>query len=180
MPQNIFKIYDGRNNFSQWDIKQKLIVLDDRVSEVRFYSKDMNNSIRNIVYTDAYGVNVCDVPDLLLQIPKNIIVDACARNSDGSCGVIGKVVYGVRKAARPIDYTYEENSLLEDILTKIEQLEVPDVDNKIDHAINSLNIDNYAKIEDLSDIAFNSVSDRTTSDKYTLYIDNGKLTMEVV
>ena len=52
MPQNIFKIYDGRTNFWQWDTKQKLIVLDDRITEVRFSNRNMEHSKRRIVYKD--------------------------------------------------------------------------------------------------------------------------------
>ena len=44
MSQNIFKIYDGRTNFWQWDTKQKLIVLDDCITEVRFSNRDMEHS----------------------------------------------------------------------------------------------------------------------------------------
>ena len=50
MPQNIFKIYDGRTNFWQWDTGQKLIVLDESVTQVHFSNKDMNHSIDRDVY----------------------------------------------------------------------------------------------------------------------------------
>ena len=69
MPQNIFKIYDGRTNFWQWDKKQKLIVLDETVTQVHFSNRNMTHSIPRDVYTDKDGVRVCNVPDDLLKIP---------------------------------------------------------------------------------------------------------------
>ena len=56
MPQNIFKIYDGRTNFWQWDTKQNLIVLDDSITEVRFSNRNMEHSNRRPVYTDNDGI----------------------------------------------------------------------------------------------------------------------------
>ena len=44
MPQNIFKIYDGRTHFWQWDTGQKLIVLDESVTEVHFSNRNMEHS----------------------------------------------------------------------------------------------------------------------------------------
>ena len=56
MPQNIFKIYDGRTNFWQWDTKQKLIVLDDSITEVHFSNRNMEHSKRRPVYKDNDGI----------------------------------------------------------------------------------------------------------------------------
>lgn len=75
MPQNIFKIYDGRTSFWQWDINQKLIVLDQSITEVHFSNKDVNYSVVEQVYKKE-GLRLCNVPDVLLQIPKNLIVYA--------------------------------------------------------------------------------------------------------
>lgn len=213
MAQKIFKIYDGRNNFWQWDTKQKLIVLDDNVTEVRFSRNDMQSSKRSIVYTDAHGINLCDIPDLFLQTPKNFIAYACVRNDDGSCSTIGKVIYAVQKKPRPTDYTYEDDSVLEDILAKIVKLENSLTGgtqgfikfNNIDEAtvwvaqkgesgdIIAVQIDSkwvpHIVEDDFSLSPINGcdyndetvvMTDQTTGNKYTLYVDNGKLTMEVV
>ena len=45
MPPNIFKIYDGRTSFWQWDTNQKLIVLDETIDEVHFSNRDMTHAI---------------------------------------------------------------------------------------------------------------------------------------
>ena len=123
MPQNVFKIYDGRTNFWQWDTKQKLIVLDDRVTEVRFSNRNMEHSKRRPVYTDKDGFRICNVPDILLQLPKNLIAYACVKDNDGCCKTIKAVKYAVYQQPIPTDYICEQDAVVEDILTRIELLE---------------------------------------------------------
>ena len=123
MSQNIFKIYDGRTNFWQWDTKQKLIVLDERITEVRFSNRNMEHSKRRIVYTDKNGVRICNVPDLLLQLPKNLIAYACVKKDDGSCSTIKAVKFAVHRQPIPTDYICEQDAVVEDILLRIELLE---------------------------------------------------------
>lgn len=123
MPQNIFKIYDGRTNFWQWDTKQKLIVLDDRITEVRFSNRNMEHSKRRPVYTDKDGKRVCNVPDLLLQLPKNLIAYACIKNDDGSCSTVKAVKFAVNRQPIPSDYVCEQDAVVENILMRLELLE---------------------------------------------------------
>ena len=123
MSQNIFRIYDGRTNFWQWDTKQKLIVLDDRVTEVRFSNRNMEHSKRRIVYTDNNGVRVCNVPDLLLQLPKNLIAYACIKRDDGSCSTIKAVKFAVARQPIPSDYVCEQDAVVENIMMRLELLE---------------------------------------------------------
>lgn len=123
MPQNIFKIYDGRTNFWQWDTKQKLIVLDDRITEVRFSNRNMEHSKRRPVYTDNDGVRICNVPDLLLQLPKNLIAYACIKQDDGSCSTVKAVKFAVYRQPIPTDYICEQDAVVEDILMRLELLE---------------------------------------------------------
>lgn len=123
MPQNIFKIYDGRTNFWQWDTKQKLIVLDERITEVRFSNRNMEHSKRRPVYTDKDGMRICNVPDILLQLPKNLIAYACIKNDDGSCSTVKAVKFAVHQQPIPTDYICEQDAVIEGILTRIELLE---------------------------------------------------------
>ena len=123
MSQNMFKIYDGRTNFWQWDTKQKLIVLDDRITEVRFSNRNMEHSKRRPVYTDNDGVRICNVPDLLLQLPKNLIAYACIKNDDGSCSTVKAVKFAVYRQPIPSDYICEQDAVVEDILMRLEILE---------------------------------------------------------
>lgn len=123
MPQNVFKIYDGRTNFWQWDTKQKLIVLDERVTEVRFSNRNMEHSKRRPVYTDKNGVRICNVPDLLLQLPKNLIAYAITKGEDGSSSTVKAVKFAVYKQPIPMDYICEQDAVIEDILMRLELLE---------------------------------------------------------
>ena len=123
MPQNIFKIYDGRTNFWQWDTKQKLIVLDERITEVRFSNRNMEHSKRRPVYTDQDGIRICNVPDLLLQLPKNLIAYACIKNEDGTCSTVKAVRFAVCQQPIPTDYVCEQDAVIENILARIELLE---------------------------------------------------------
>lgn len=123
MPQNIFKIYDGRTNFWQWDTKQKLIVLDECITEVRFSNRDMEHSKRRPVYTDKDGMRICNVPDLLLQLPKNLIAYACIKNDDGSCSTVKAVKFAVFRQPIPTDYVCEQDAVVEDIMIRLELLE---------------------------------------------------------
>ena len=123
MSQNIFKIYDGRTNFWQWDIKQKLIVLDDRITEVRFSNRNMEHSKRRPVYTDNDGNRICNVPDILLQLPKNLIAYACIKGDDGSCSTVKAVKFAVLQQPIPTDYVCEQDAVIEDILMRMELLE---------------------------------------------------------
>lgn len=123
MPQNIFKIYDGRTNFWQWDTKQKLIVLDESITEVRFSNRNMEHSKRRPVYTDNNGLRICNVPDLLLQLPKNLIAYACVKGADGAISTVKAVKFAVHQQPIPTDYICEQDAVVEDILVRIELLE---------------------------------------------------------
>lgn len=123
MPQNIFKIYDGRTSFWQWDTRQKLIVLDDRITEVRFSNRNMEHSKRRPVYTDNDGVRICNVPDVLLQLPKNLVAYACIKQDDGTCSTVKAVKFAVARQPIPADYVCEQDAVIENILAKIEMLE---------------------------------------------------------
>ncbi len=147
MPQNIFKIYDGRTNFWQWDTKQKLIVLDDRITEVRFSNRNMEHSKRRPVYTDKDGVRICNVPDILLQLPKNLIAYACIKNDDGSCSTVKAVKFAVYRQPIPTDYICEQDAVVEDILMRIELLEslLKDVESGTQELTKFTNIIDAAK-----------------------------------
>lgn len=123
MSQNIFKIHDGRTNFWQWDTKQKLIILDERITEVRFAHRNMDHSKRRPVYTDNDGIRVCAVPDVLLQIPKNLIAYACIKHEDGTYSTVKSVKFAVRQQPIPSDYVCEQDAVVEEIMTRIELLE---------------------------------------------------------
>ena len=124
MSQNIFKIYDGRTNFWQWDTGQKLIVLDESVTEVHFSNRNMEHSKKKIVYTDKDGLRVVHIPDLLLQLPKNLIAYAYASDGKGTGKTVKSVKFAVIQRPIPVDYVCGQDDALEDIMVRLELLEV--------------------------------------------------------
>lgn len=125
MAQNIFKIYDGRTNFWQWDTGQKLIVLDESVTEVHFSNRNMEHSKRKQVYTESTtGLRIVCVPDLLLQLPKNLIAYAYANDGKGTGKTVKSVKFAVIQRPIPTDYVCGQDDAIEDILRRLELLEV--------------------------------------------------------
>lgn len=119
MPQNIFKIYDGRTSFWQWDRKQKLIVLNDAVTEVHFSNRNMTHSVKRPVYTDKNGNRVCNVPDDLLKIPRNLVVYAYANGA-----TIKSVKFAVVQRPMPSDYISDQSEEMYEIERRLELLEI--------------------------------------------------------
>jgi hypothetical protein len=124
MPQNIFKIYDGRTNFWQWDTGQKLIVLDDSVTEVHFSNRNMEHSKKRVVYKDKDGVRVVNIPDMLLQLPKNLVAYAYASDGNGSSRTVKSVKFAVVQRPIPVDYVCGQDDMIDDITRRLELLEV--------------------------------------------------------
>jgi hypothetical protein len=118
VPQNIFKIYDGRTNFWQWDTKQKLIVLDTSVTEVHFSNRNMTHSIKRNVYEDKDGVRVCNVPDDLLKLPKNLVAYAYANGS-----TVKSVKFAVVQRPMPSDYISDQSEEIYEVNRRLELLE---------------------------------------------------------
>ena len=114
MPQNIFKIYDGRTNFWQWDRKQKLIVLDDAITEVHFSNRNMTHSIKSDIY-EKDGLRVCNVPSDLLKLPRNLVAYAYM---DGA--TVKSVKFAVIKRPMPSDYISDQNEEIEEKFTQID------------------------------------------------------------
>jgi hypothetical protein len=137
MPQNIFKIYDGRNYFWQWDTNQKLIVLDETVDEVHFSHKDMKHAIVKDVCTDKDGLRVCHIPDALLTLPKNLIATAYVTD-DGSNRTIRTVKFGVRKRLIPSDYIVTEDFAFADFDERLSMIEDIIEDSCFVHRFNTL------------------------------------------
>ena len=119
MPQNIFKIYDGRTNFWQWDRKQKLIVLDDDITKVHFSNRNMTHSVKRDVYVDKDGRRVCNVPDDLLKMPVNLVAYAMA---DGA--TVKSVKFAVVRRPMPSDYISDQSEEMYEIERRLELLEL--------------------------------------------------------
>ena len=117
MPTSIFKIYDGRTNFWQWDTNQKLIVLDEKVTEVHFSNRDMKHSITKYVY-ELEGKRVCNVPDVVLQLPRNLVAYAYANGS-----TVKSVKIAVIQRPIPEGYIMDKGEQIDEIERRLEVLE---------------------------------------------------------
>lgn len=117
MPQNIFKIFDGRTSFWQWDTGQKLIVLDETITEVHFSNRDMQHSITKYVY-EKDGMRLCNIPDIILQLPRNLIAYAYANGA-----TVKSVKFAVIKRPIPDGYVMDQTEEIDEILQRLELLE---------------------------------------------------------
>lgn len=98
----MFKIYDGRKAFYQWDLNRKLIVEDKSVKEVHFCNRTSDCSLITEVY-ELDGLYVADVPNILLQDSWDIKVYAYDSEYTKHCET-----YDVIARTRPDDYVYTE------------------------------------------------------------------------
>lgn len=132
MIDRLFEIYDGRSHFWQWDTRQKIKVLDNRITEIRFSNYGGSKAKRRAVYTDKNGDSICDVPDVVLQQPKNIIITACVSNYDNvksldeessddkiSYTTIGMNKIAVSKQPKPESYFTGDDTDENDALTQL-------------------------------------------------------------
>ena len=62
----MFKIYDGREYFYQWDLDRKLIVGDRTIQAVHFSNRTSASTITRYCY-DVNGMWLVDVPNICLQ-----------------------------------------------------------------------------------------------------------------
>jgi hypothetical protein len=115
----MFKIYNGRDMFFQWDINQKVIVSNDLIKEVHFTNASHKEALVCEVYEED-GIRVADVPNILLQDCWDIKVY-------GYCGECTRVssVFKVIDRNKPADYVYTETEVksyaaLEERITKLE------------------------------------------------------------
>lgn len=98
----MFKIYDGREHFYQWDLDRKLIVEDPTVTEVHFCNRTDTCSLVCATYQEG-EVTLVKVPNILLQTDWKIHVyayDGKHTKHSGSYEVISRT--------KPSDYVYTE------------------------------------------------------------------------
>lgn len=62
----MFRIYDGREAFFQWDLDRKLIVDDDNIKEVHFCNRTAECALPVATYKEG-ELTVVNVPNLILQ-----------------------------------------------------------------------------------------------------------------
>ena len=102
----MFKIYDGRSHFYQWDIDRKLIVEDASISEVHFCNQTDKYSLVCKTYIKD-GLNLVNVPNILLQNDWRINVYAYDSNYTKF-----SERFDVIQRCKPEDYVYTETEIL--------------------------------------------------------------------
>lgn len=120
----MFKIYDGRDKFYQWDSERKLIIEDPSITEVHFCNRTDNCSLVCETFVED-GLTLANVPNILLQTDWRIKVYAYDSNYTkyDTC-------YDVVSRTKPADYVYTETEIkrYEDLDARIKKLE----DNPVD------------------------------------------------
>ena len=121
MSQNLVKIYDGRNGFWQWDKGQRLVVLNDAVTNVHLSHKGEKSS-RELEIKLENSMRICDIPDVFLQIPKNLVVYAVEQDYKEAC-TITSIEFAVKTRPQPDGYMSVHDNEYYDINTRISSLE---------------------------------------------------------
>ena len=105
----MFTILDGRKDFFQWDLNQKLIVAE-KVDRVHF---EIGGKIEATEVKEENGVFVADVPNVILQIAGKLLVYAyiIGEGEEESITKI-KECFGIKGRAKPPDYVYTETEVL--------------------------------------------------------------------
>ena len=115
----MFKIYDGREHFYQWDIDRQLIVEDATIKEVHFTNRATNDAYVCETYVED-GKTLVNVPNILLQT--NWRIQAYAYDGKHTKH---DVCYEVKARSKPSDYVYTETEVVrfEDLEARMEALE---------------------------------------------------------
>ena len=146
-----FKIFDGRTEFFQWDLKQKLILEGfNNVEQVHFDDGCHETAFVNETYRIDNKLLV-DVPSDALTIGGSIKVyayDIDATNGDRTLYVQRFIV---NRRAKPADYVYEERDVrrLEDLIKMTEDFINNSVNDELNEAKNNLDSYNNAKKSEL-------------------------------
>lgn len=102
----MFKIYDGRIEFFQWDLDRKLIISDPTITEVHFCNKTDDCSLVVEVYEEG-GQRLANVPNILLQDSWDIRVYGYC----GNCYTKQMARFKVVGRTKPADYVYTETEV---------------------------------------------------------------------
>ena len=137
MSQNLLKIYDGRTSFWQWDKGQKFVILSDSVTEVHLSHKGVNSSKELEIKTEN-DMRVCDIPDVFLQIPKNIVVYA-VHSREESEHTITSIEIAVKLRSKPDGYYSVHDDEYSDFNARLTALE----DRTIESSVTKTEVEKY-------------------------------------
>ena len=128
----MFRIFDGRDSFFQWDLNRRLIVEDNSINEVHFSNKTDDSSLVCVVRTED-GLRVTDVPNILLQTDWSIRAYAYCTDH-----TIVEEIFKVHSRNKPADYIYTETEIknYDDLKARVDEIErvaadIPTVDSSL-------------------------------------------------
>lgn len=172
-----FKIFDGRTEFFQWDLKQKLILEGfNNVEQVHF--DDGCHETAHVAETyNADGRTLVDVPSDALTIGGSIKVYAYDIDPTNGDRTIYVQRFPVNRRAKPADYVYEEHDVrhLEDLIRMTEDFINNSVNDELNEAKNNLDAYNNAKKSELD--AYEKAKENEIQakvDSFTDYSDTQK------
>lgn len=121
----MLKIQGTRNYLYQWDLNQKVIVVDnDSVNEVHFVNDGQNDNALIVEVKEDSKARYAEIPNILLQFGDNIVAyEHCEDNGEYT---FRKYLLEVIRRPKPADYVYTETEI-----KSYESLK-SDLDNKID------------------------------------------------
>lgn len=115
----MFRIYDGREAFYQWDLDRKLIVEDSSITEVHFCNRTAECALPVATYKEG-NLTLVNVPNLILQESFRINVYAY----DGEY-TKHSARFDVIPRSKPDTYVYTETEIKtwDELFERIEQIE---------------------------------------------------------
>ena len=121
----MLKIQGTRNYLYQWDLNQKVIVVDnDSVNEVHFANEGQNDNALTVEVKEDSKARYAEIPNILLQSGDNIVAyEHCEDNGEYT---FRKYPLEVIRRPKPADYVYTETEI-----KSYEALQA-DLDKKID------------------------------------------------
>ena len=172
-----FKIFDGRTEFFQWDLKQKLILEGfNNVEQVHFDDGCHETAYVAETY-NADGRTLVDVPSDALTIGGSIKVYAYDIDSTNGDRTIYVQRFPVNRRAKPADYVYEERDVrhLEDLIRMTEDFINNSVNDELNEAKNNLDSYNNAKKSELDAYETEKENEiQAKVDSFTDYSDTQK------
>lgn len=172
-----FKIFDGRTEFFQWDLKQKLILEGfNNVEQVHFDDGCHETAYVAETYR-ADGITLVDVPSDALTIGGSIKVYAYDIDSTNGDRTLYVQRFIVNRRAKPADYVYEERDVrrLEDLIKMTEDFINNSVNDELNEAKDNLDSYNNAKKSELD--AYEKAKENEIQakvDSFTDYSDTQK------
>lgn len=172
-----FKIFDGRTEFFQWDLKQKLILEGfNNVEQVHFDDGFHENAFVNKTYRVDNKLLV-DVPSDALTIGGSIKVYAYDIDSTNGDRTLYVQRFIVNRRAKPADYVYEERDVrrLEDLIKMTEDFINNSVNDELNEAKNNLDSYNNEKKSELDAYETEKENEiQAKVDSFTDYSDTQK------